>query len=162
MEGASRMYLAEILLEEAETSTTPESLLNRAQKEASRAVSLLAVAPPLRASALAVVARVHLVTGQDALGVARAAIEATDAVDDGDALVRLTFAEALHAAGERSLARAAIEEARSRLLARAAKLDDDATRAAFLRNVPEHARTLERWEEWTREKRSQGGGKAGN
>ncbi|MGZ3422725.1 MAG: serine/threonine-protein kinase [Polyangiales bacterium] len=152
MEGASRMYLAEIILEEAETAEARDALLDRAEKEASRAIALLEVAPPLRAQALAVKARVLLARGDRAIEVARAAIDASsssDAVDDGDALVRLTFAEALDAAGETALARAAIEEARTRLLSRAARLEDDATRAAFLRNVPEHARTLALWERWS-------------
>jgi tetratricopeptide (TPR) repeat protein len=152
MEGASRMYLAEILAAESETAAARDALLDRAEKEASRAIALLEIAPPLRAQALAVRARILLATGRPALDVARAAMESIHGggeLDDGDALVRIAFAESLFAAGESSLARAAIEEARSRLLARAAKLDDDATRAAFLRNIPEHAHTLALWERWS-------------
>jgi hypothetical protein len=152
MEGASRMYLAEILAAEAETSASRDGLLDRAEREASRAIALLEIARPLQAQALAVRARILLATGRPALDVARTALDALQGiaeVDDGDALVRLAFAESLFAAGEPALARAAIEEARTRLLARAAKLDDDATRAAFLRNIPEHASTLALWERWS-------------
>ena len=45
-------------------------------------------------------------------------------------------------------ARAAITAARDRLLARAARIPDEKTRHAFLAQVPENARTLERAREW--------------
>jgi hypothetical protein len=58
------------------------------------------------------------------------------------AMVRLVHAEALHAAGEHEAARGAIESARARLRARAARIDDPSFRQSFLEDVPEHARTL--------------------
>jgi hypothetical protein len=58
------------------------------------------------------------------------------------AFVRLAHAEALQAAGDADAARRAIEAARARLFAIAAKIPEPDYRRAFLDDVPEHARTL--------------------
>jgi tetratricopeptide (TPR) repeat protein len=58
------------------------------------------------------------------------------------AFVRLAHAEALHATGAHDAARAAIAEARTRLLAIAGKIPDPEYRKSFLEDVPENARTL--------------------
>src|SRR6185437_7676295 len=63
-------------------------------------------------------------------------------IDEGDAFVRLTYAEALDAAGEHGRASAAIAAARDHLLARAARIVDAAWRRSFLEDVAENARTL--------------------
>lgn len=55
---------------------------------------------------------------------------------------RLIHAEALEAAGEHEASRAAMEEARARLLATAQKIGVPEIRRRFLEDVPEHARTL--------------------
>jgi hypothetical protein len=60
-------------------------------------------------------------------------------------LVRLVLAEALHAAGHEDESREALREAKGRLRARAAELDEH-LRADFLGAQPDHARTL-RWAE---------------
>jgi hypothetical protein len=82
-----------------------------------------------------------------------AARSAADALEKGGertglkGLVRLVLALALHAAGRDEEARAALAEARERLLARAANLDED-LRADFLTALPENARTLRLADEW--------------
>jgi hypothetical protein len=58
------------------------------------------------------------------------------------AFLRLTRAEALHATGALDAARAAIADARARLLAIADTIEDPAYVAGFLESVPENARTL--------------------
>jgi hypothetical protein len=57
-------------------------------------------------------------------------------------MVRPAHAEALHATCDHAAACAAITEARERLLAAAAGIDDHSRRTTFLENVPENARTL--------------------
>jgi eukaryotic-like serine/threonine-protein kinase len=58
------------------------------------------------------------------------------------AAIRLVRAEALHATGAQDAARAAITEARSRLLAIAEKIEDPAYRRSFLEDIPVSARTF--------------------
>ena len=58
------------------------------------------------------------------------------------AFLRLTRAEAFQATGALDAARAAIADARARLLAIADQIPDPAYRASFLGEVPEHARIL--------------------
>src|SRR5262249_44708586 len=62
--------------------------------------------------------------------------------------VRVTYAEALAAVGERMGARAAIAEAREQLLTRAHIIGEPAFRAGFLENVPENARTRDLARKW--------------
>jgi hypothetical protein len=64
------------------------------------------------------------------------------------AFVRLARAEALHAAGALDAARAAIADARARLVAIADTISDPAYRTSFLEGVPENARTLELARAW--------------
>ena len=77
-----------------------------------------------------------------------ATVEGLGEIADGSAFVRLTHAEALHAAGRVDEARAAIGAARQRLLASAAKVGDPAWRGRLLAGVPENARTLALAREW--------------
>jgi len=63
-------------------------------------------------------------------------------------LSRLGYAEALDATGDHAAACAAITEARDRLLAQAARIDDPSRRKTFLENVPENARTLSLARQW--------------
>ena len=64
------------------------------------------------------------------------------------AFVRLIHAEALHATGAHAAARTAIDPARARLLAIAARIADPGYRDSFLAQVPENARTLDLAEAW--------------
>jgi eukaryotic-like serine/threonine-protein kinase len=138
-EGVSRAYLAAILLETGD--------LADAEAEASRAVALCEATPPMRCLALATLSRVLLARRRpaEALLAAREAMDTLDrlgGIEEGEALVRVTFAEALYAADELGPASAAIASARDHLLARAARITDPAWRRSFLANVPENARTL--------------------
>jgi tetratricopeptide (TPR) repeat protein len=121
--------------------------LARAEREARRAVEVTAPFPPTHAHAQAMLAQVLLARGQAGeaarvAGEANAALVALGTIDEGEALVRLVHAEALHAAGLHAEARAAIGEAAAVLRARAARISDESWRASFLARVPENARTL--------------------
>ncbi len=145
MEGASRMYAAALLGEAGEAE--------RAIEEARSAIELLAAAPPLRAAALGVLARIHLRRGAvaEALDTAREAKRALDDlghIEEGDSLIRLVLAESLETAGRHAEARQAIHEAGERVLMRAEKIAQARYRDSFLRDVPENARTLELFEAW--------------
>jgi tetratricopeptide (TPR) repeat protein len=145
MEAGSRMYLARIL-----------ALLGRGEEavaEARQALSLTPGTSPLRPHALGMLAGAELVRGRaaEALQAAREAMESLRAVgntDEAEAFIHLVHAEALHATGATGAARAAVGEARARLLARAQKIADPAAREGFLRRVPENARTLTLAEAW--------------
>ncbi|WP_437733807.1 serine/threonine-protein kinase [Sorangium sp. So ce1335] len=137
MEGASRAYLAGILLSAGDAAG--------AEAEARRAVAMLEVARPLLPHALATLADALLAAGrrEEALAEARRAAEILKEIgqlEEGDALVRVVHAEALWATGDREGARAALAEAEARIGERAAKIADPAWRASFVERVPEHAR----------------------
>lgn len=67
------------------------------------------------------------------------------------AFLRLVHAESLEAAGRPAEARAAIAEARRRLLANAEKIADPAMREQFLGNVPENRKTLALAAQWLKQ-----------
>jgi tetratricopeptide (TPR) repeat protein len=139
MEGTSRSCLGKIALLAGDLAT--------AEVEARAAAEALRVAPPLRATAVATLARVYLAQGRaaEALPVAREAYETLEElgmIEEGESLVRLVYAEALRAAGLRSEFAAAITDARDRLMARAEKISDPEWRGRFLTAVPDNARTL--------------------
>jgi tetratricopeptide (TPR) repeat protein len=147
-EGVSRGYLARILLR--------TGALAEAEAEARRAVELLEPAKEDRVQALANLAAVLLASSRwtEALVQAREAmalLTLLDKVQEGEALARVVYAEALDATGDSAAARAAIAAARDRLLAAAARIDDPRWRDSFLRNVPENARTLELARVWLAE-----------
>ena len=107
----------------------------------------------LNAYAHGVLARVQLAageledartSGEQALGL----LERAKLMDEGEALVRLAVAEARHATGDLSGARAAILVARTRLMASASSIADASWRARFLEHVAEHQRTLELATAW--------------
>ena len=139
MEAIARTYLAMILA--------------RGGDREAAAVEALAVAgdggttPAVRAYARALVADVRLAEARsaEALAEARTAMEilgGLEGIEEGEALIRVVHAEALAATGDGDGARAAIGEARDRLLARAARVVDPALRESLLSRVPENARTL--------------------
>lgn len=145
MEGKSRVFLAEIFLLAGD--------LDAADREARTAVKTLSVAPPAKAYALAVAAQIELARGdtesaeRDARD-ADALLQQVGVIDEGEAIVRLALAEALHAAGKIDEARTAIFAARDRLVERASHIRDEALRRSFLEQVPENARTLTLAREW--------------
>jgi tetratricopeptide (TPR) repeat protein len=140
MEGASREYLAFIRLWSGDAAG--------AEREALCALEVARAEPPLplnEAESLAIYAQTLLAQGRvdeahKAAHEALLILEALGGIDDGESLIRLTWAEALLAKGEP--ARAALLSARTRLLGRAARITDPSMRASFLENVPENARTL--------------------
>jgi tetratricopeptide (TPR) repeat protein len=135
MEGCSRVYLAEIFHAMGDLAAT--------QREAKAALGLLVAAPPWRPYALAVVARAELAQGD--VGAARVAIEeamrGVDSAEEGESTIRLVYADVLDACGETLAARAAIEAARDRISARAARITDADDRERFLGAISEHVRT---------------------
>ncbi|WP_437339542.1 protein kinase domain-containing protein [Sorangium sp. So ce394] len=141
----ARCYLANIVLGLGD--------LEAAEREARSAIALLESAPTLGVQAIAVLARALLGLGRTDEAM-RAAAEASallsefGTLEEGEPLVRLTYAEALAASGRQAEASAAIASARDALLARAEKLSDPTWRERFLRDVPDNARTLELARQW--------------
>jgi eukaryotic-like serine/threonine-protein kinase len=136
--GLAETYLARILLRLGEHGP--------AEAAARRAVTLLDAAPGSRAMALAVLAQTLLKQGNKSEGLDRARegmdlLRSLGALEEGEALVRLTFVEALSAAGDPTVG-TIIGEARAALLARAANIEDPAMRKSFLECVEENAATL--------------------
>jgi tetratricopeptide (TPR) repeat protein len=138
-EGMARSTLAEILRRRGD--------LAGAEREALAAIELLAAIPFDQAIARRRLAAVRLAQGRaaEALGPARAALAAIEGAPGyAGTMIRLTHAEALAATGDEAGARAALVDARERLLARAATIGDATLRASFLQRVPDHAPLLAR------------------
>ena len=140
MEGNTRNYLARALLRLGHFA--------EADDESRRAVELLESVPTLQPSSRATLARVLLAKGehpeaQRQAAVALSALEETGKLDEGEAYVRLVYAEVAAATGNRELASSAIHVARERLLARAKAIHQDHWRKAFLEHVEENRRTLD-------------------
>jgi eukaryotic-like serine/threonine-protein kinase len=145
MESAARIYLAFIL-----TLTGDHE---RAAAEARAVADDPTAVRSMRAYAQATLAEVHQAEGRprEALAAAQKAMAmlvSLGGIEEGESLIRLMYAEALDAALERDAARAALTEARDRLLARAARIADPELRQSFLERVPENARTLARARAW--------------
>ncbi|WP_437685487.1 hypothetical protein [Sorangium sp. So ce176] len=127
--------------------------LDAAEREARAAVALSPNAPTLGVQAFALLGRALLGLGRID-GAVRTATEASSmlesfgTLEEGESLVRLTFAEALAAGGRQGEAAAAIASARAALLARADKLSDPGWRERLLRDVPDNARTLDLARQW--------------
>ncbi|WP_437585786.1 protein kinase domain-containing protein [Sorangium sp. So ce1000] len=144
-ELSARCYLAKIALAMGD--------FEAAEREARAAVALFESAPTLGVQAFSVLARVLLAHGRTDEAM-RAAAEASarlaefGTLEEGESLVRLTYAEALAASSRRAEAEAAIVSARAALLARAEKLSDPTWHERFLRDVPDNARTLELTRQW--------------
>jgi len=122
--------------------------LAAALEEAQIAVEGFSTQNPSLAEARAILAAVHLARGEhrEALEQADSAyalLQRFGALEEGDAHVRLTYAQALSAMGDEPAAAAILEEARQHVLAAAAKISDPELRASFLRAVPENALILQ-------------------
>jgi hypothetical protein len=72
------------------------------------------------------------------------------ALEEGEALVRLTFADALHQIGDPA-ARDVIQEASEALLLRASRIRDPRHRKSFVERVEENRETLAKAAEWSKE-----------
>lgn len=145
IEGRARTSLGSILL----ASGLPEE----GEREAERAIEVSPNSPAVRALALAALAEIRLERGaaEDARARAADAIDLlgkVGGVEEGEALARLVYAEALDALGRRDDARNAIRDARDRLLERASRIVDEALRESMLTRVPTHARTLSLATQW--------------
>jgi tetratricopeptide (TPR) repeat protein len=139
LEGGARVYLAGIHLLGGDFAAAAD--------EALRASAVAEAIPPIRAQALASLARARLAQELPADAVAAASeaarlLDSLGGVDDGEAEIRLVHAEALFAAGDAGAAVTTITQARARVLARAGMISDPEARAAFLERVAENARTL--------------------
>jgi serine/threonine protein kinase/tetratricopeptide (TPR) repeat protein len=156
-ETISQVYLATIRLFEGDLDGAEQ-----AAREAVRSAS----SPTAQCFALATLARAYLARisrapmGQRSANEtdvrealiaahdAKAMLDATGGVEEGEALVHVVYAEALAHAGDPEAARAAIQAAAERLRARASWLTDPAMRESFLTLVPENARTMELSRMW--------------
>ena len=140
LEGVTRTYAAKIALASGD--------LAAAESEARAAKEMLAAAPPLRAAAGAILARVLLAADRtaEALEAAREAyaqLEALGSLEEGEATVRLAYAESLQAAGAITEATHVLVAAKHELLQRASKISDPDWRRSFLTQVPDNALTLQ-------------------
>ncbi|HEY1956567.1 MAG TPA: protein kinase [Polyangiaceae bacterium] len=138
MAGGAHLYLAIVHAESGE--------LDAALAELERALEALRSAPPARAHALAVLARVRIDRGEIAEGKraadeALAVLDSLGGVDSGETDVYLAAARAKLASGEEASGRAVLKRGRDRLRARAAKLGD-AERTTFLEHVPANVALL--------------------
>jgi hypothetical protein len=139
LEGLARIYLAEIKL--------LAGLPGEAETQAIAALALLASAPAHHVQAQAVLARSLLALGELASALETASKAADElnvlgSIDEGEAEVRLVYAECLAAAGRPREARAAAEAAQARLKDRSARIADLDLRVSFLTAVPAHLRTV--------------------
>ncbi|WP_437800248.1 protein kinase domain-containing protein [Sorangium sp. So ce693] len=128
-EGIARAYLGKAALLAGD--------LGAAEAEARAAAELLQNAPPLRAAAWALSARVLLRKGcpEEALalsGDALSLLESLGAVEEGESLIRLVRAEALFASGRQAEALAAIAQARHSVMSRAGQISNPRYRDQFL------------------------------
>ncbi|MBK7580306.1 MAG: protein kinase [Myxococcales bacterium] len=139
LEGAALTYLAEIELLAGASA--------EAEQIARQALTLVReVAPPIVPLAQAILAQSRLAQGHagEALTLASAARDRAIAggAETGETLILATFADALAASGRSHESELAWTEARTRLLARAACIEDEPARSHFLEDIPENARTL--------------------
>jgi len=145
MEAAARLYRAFFL--------SAADDLERAEREVDLAHEQTGMTPPLRAFGLAILAGAHLRSGRADRAAAPAResmnlLEALGGVEEGEAFIRLTYAEALDALGDEAGARDAIATARVRILERTAMIQDAQWKDTFIQRVRENARTLDLARSW--------------
>ncbi len=139
MLGGTHIYLASAYFSAGRTE--------EALGEIETALANLASTPPLRAYALALLARIDLERGDlsRACAVADESLALLDSlggIDSGETDVYLAAAETKLASGDAAGAHAVLRKGRDRLIARAARLDE-AHRAMFLTNVRSNAALLD-------------------
>lgn len=122
------------------------------EKHARTAVERLDMAPAFLCHAQSALARVLLVRGQadEALPLARAGralLAEVGPIEEGEGLIRLTLARALHAAGKVDEAREVLVEATQDLRRKAASITDADVQQLFLA-IPEHVQVFELEKEW--------------
>jgi tetratricopeptide (TPR) repeat protein len=144
LEGASRVYLARILLASGDAAA--------AEIEARTVADAAASPVPLRAGALAALAEAIRAQGRaaEALIAAKEAaglLASIKSIEDFEVLIGLAHAEALEACGEPEAAKEAIAGAWKRLSARADRLKG-ATKTRFLGAVTDNARCRALAQRW--------------
>jgi tetratricopeptide (TPR) repeat protein/predicted Ser/Thr protein kinase len=127
--------------------------LERAEREVRLALDNAGASPPLRAYGLAILASVYLQSGRPdrADACARESLqllESLGGVEEGEAFIRLTYAESREALGDVAGARDAIQTARVRILERTAMIQDAQWKDTFVQQVRENVRTLELFRAW--------------
>jgi tetratricopeptide (TPR) repeat protein len=133
----AHVYVASILLFAGKTRAALEAIQH----------AFPVAGPPVLPLVQAIAARAHVILGEGAkavelAGAAMKALETLGAVEEGEAIIRLAWAEALEASGDVEGARKAITSARDRLLDRASRIMNADHRAMFLEKVAENARTF--------------------
>ena len=145
MQEGSRRYLAEIELVLGD--------LDAAETGARIAVDLGGEIASVRAGGLSTLADVMLARGkiEEALKLASEAmaiLQKLGTLDDGEAHVRLSHAQALHASGDVEGAKRAIGVAREMLQKRLAHMPDEHDRRIFVEALPAHALIYELSRRW--------------
>jgi len=130
-----------------------------AEVEARKALGIAREAPTSRCKYLVILAEIRLAQGDIAdakalLDEARHSADAMGGLGYGEGHMNLLCAEVLRAAGLGETGRQAALFAKKRLLARAERIKDPATRRRFLENIPDHRRTLELAREWLKDEAS--------
>ena len=138
-EAAARIYLAEIL--------ALQGALVEAEAQAQQAEACSPGSPAIRAHALATLAMIMQRRDEAAraLPLAREAmeiLESLDGVEEGEALIRLSYILALDATGDREQAGKRTLAAQERLRVRAERISDPRYQQSFLEAVPENAATM--------------------
>src|SRR6185503_7466638 len=138
-EGVSFCYLALIRSLRRE--------IKEAEAAARRAIEVLEDYPACRAYAIAVLASMLLMQRQPASALvyaqeALSLMEKLGGVEEGESLIRVTYALALRGNGNGPEGRAQLEEARVRLLERADRIGDPHWRQSFLEGVADNARVV--------------------
>jgi hypothetical protein len=123
-----------------------------ARAEAEHAVALAHSLAASRAQALATLARIHLTAGQpqhalQAAHDAMSLLAELGSLEGSEELIRLVYAEALHATGDPRAAATAIAEARRMVLARAERIASAQWRTTYL-ETRDSVRTLALAAEW--------------
>jgi serine/threonine protein kinase/tetratricopeptide (TPR) repeat protein len=139
VEGGTRVYLALGASLRGEPQT--------AEVHARAATELLASVPPTLPLALAALSQALLAQErrEDAIHYARQAyrlLEEHGRVEDGEAVIRLSFARSLAALGQVDEAASVLRAARARLMERAHAITNPAWREAFLSRPPSHAEVI--------------------
>lgn len=145
-EGVQRIYWAQILLLRGH----PE----KAHEQCRKAIAILEHFAGFRAfahavSAQALMACERLDEAMREAGSGYALFEELDEkIQEGGAVVRLTYAETRYLSGDRGEAVAVIQRARDEIFELADRLSDMDRRRSFLAMVPEHRRILELADTW--------------
>jgi eukaryotic-like serine/threonine-protein kinase len=138
-EAVSRIYLTEILSLRGD--------LSGAESEARKAIEVASSSPPLEAYARGSLASVLLKQqkvheAHDQAKKAMDTVELLDGVEEGEALIRITYVLALDATDRPRAASERLAGARQRLLERLDRINDSELQRTFREHVPENALTL--------------------